>query len=174
MSKALFALALAGVCLTSTPVYADNVDLALKAFHETCLAHGPDFERTVAAAEKLGWAPLSGDHFPSMGSVDAIQGWVAIGNDMPAKTMIAVAKATLNGKAVQTCAIALYDIDRAAFEERFFARTDAEKIGEERNASQVSKLYILIAGNRKQLVNLTWPRSRITSNMIIASSIADD
>ncbi|MER8614503.1 hypothetical protein [Mesorhizobium sp. M1136] len=174
MSKTLFALALAGVCLTSTLVYADNVDLALEAFHGTCLAHGPDFERTVAAAGKLGWAPLSGDDFPSVGSPDAIQGWVATGDDMPAKTMIAVAKATLNGKAVQTCSITLFNIDRAAFEERFFARTDAVKIGEERNVTQVSKLYILIAGNRKQLVHLTWPRSRITSNMIIASSIADD
>ncbi|MER9412237.1 hypothetical protein [Mesorhizobium sp. M0589] len=109
-----------------------------------------------------------------MGIADVIQGWVATSNDIPAQTMIAVAKATLSGKAVQTCSITLYNIDRAAFEERFLARTDAEKIGEERNATRVSKLYTLIAGNRKQLVHLTWPRSRIRSDRIIASSTADD
>ncbi|MER8969447.1 hypothetical protein NKH89_12155 [Mesorhizobium sp. M0923] len=173
MPKTLLALLLTSVHMTS-PVHADNVDLALEAFHGTCLAHGPDFERTVAAAGKLGWTPRPGDDFASVGSVNAIQGWVASGNDMPAKTMIAVAKATLNGKAVQICSITLFDIDSAAFEARFFARTDAVKIGEERNPTQVSKLFILIAGNRKQLVHLTRPRSRITSNMIIASSIADD
>ncbi|MER9953199.1 hypothetical protein [Mesorhizobium sp. M0047] len=175
MSKTL--IAVATVCLTSTPVYADKVDLAVEAFHRTCLAHGPDFERTVATAVRLGWSPLSGKPsapvLPADG-VDAFQRWLTNGNDMPVKTMIAVAKATLKGKAVQTCSIMLFDIDRAAFEERFFARTDAVKIGEDRIGAQVSKLYILIADNRKQLVHLTFPRSRITSNTIIASSIAED
>ncbi|MER9121465.1 hypothetical protein NKH93_33950 [Mesorhizobium sp. M0954] len=74
--------------------------------------------------------------------VDALQGWEATGDDLSGQTMIAVTKATLNGKSVQTCSIKLFDVDRAAFEERFFARTDAETIGEDRNGMQVSKLYI--------------------------------
>ncbi|MER8972688.1 hypothetical protein [Mesorhizobium sp. M0800] len=173
MSKAPFAFALAGVCLT--PVYADNVDLGLEAFHETCLAHGPDFERTAAVAKARGWTPLSGDAaLAPVDDVDAFQGWAVTGNDLPAGTMIAVTKATLNGKAVQTCSIRLFDVDRATFEQRFFARTDAEKISEDRNGDQVSKLYILIAGNRKQLVHLTSPVDTGRSNTIIASSIADD
>ncbi|MER8505330.1 hypothetical protein NKH91_04240 [Mesorhizobium sp. M0894] len=175
MSKACFVLAFAAMWLTSPLAHADKVDLALEAFHGICLAHGPDFERTAAVAKKRGWTPLSGDAaLAPVDDVKAFQGWVAAGDDLPAKTMIAVTKATLNGRAVQTCSIRLFDVDRAAFEERFFARTDAEKIGEDRNGAHVSKLYILIAGNRKQLVHLTSPRSRIKSSMIIASSIADD
>ncbi|MER9768601.1 hypothetical protein NKJ09_21305 [Mesorhizobium sp. M0189] len=174
MSKALFAFAFAGVCLISTPVYADNVDLGLEAFHQTCLVHGPDFERTAAVAKTRGWTPLSGDAaLAPIDDVEAFQGWAVTGNDLPAGTIIAVTKATLEGKAVQTCSVRLFDIDRATFEQRFFARTDAEKISEDRNGDQVSKLYILIAGNRKQLVHLTSPVDMGRSE-IIASSIADD
>ncbi|TIS53314.1 hypothetical protein [Mesorhizobium sp.] len=68
----------------------------------------------------------------------------------------------------------LSDIDRPAFEKRFFERTDAEKIGEERNGAQVSSVYILIAGNRKQLVHLMSASSTDTQSMFIASSIAAD
>ncbi|MER8957060.1 hypothetical protein NKH98_31225 [Mesorhizobium sp. M0833] len=175
MSKAIFVLALATMCLSSAPVYADNVDLGLEAFHETCLAHGPDFERTAAVAKTRGWTPLSGDAaLAPVDDVDAFQGWAVTGHDLPAGTMIAVTKATLNGKAVQTCSIRLFDVDRATFEQRFFAWTDAEKISEDRNGDQVSKLYILIAGNRRQLVHLTSPVDTGRSNTIIASSIADD
>ncbi|MER9304685.1 hypothetical protein NKJ06_05675 [Mesorhizobium sp. M0293] len=175
MSRVLVAFALAGVCLTSTPVYADNVDLGLETFHQTCLAHGPDFERTVAVAKTRGWTPLSGDAaLAPVDDVEAFQGWAVTGNDLPAGTIIAVTKATLNGKAMQTCSIRLFDVDRATFEQRFFARTDAEKISEDRNGDQVSKLYILIAGNRKQLVHLTSPVDTERANSIIASSIADD
>ncbi|ESX78363.1 hypothetical protein X757_06595 [Mesorhizobium sp. LSHC414A00] len=48
MLKAHFFLMLASGCLASPLLYADNVDLALEPFHETCLAHGADFERTAA------------------------------------------------------------------------------------------------------------------------------
>ncbi|MER9353287.1 hypothetical protein NKI61_08290 [Mesorhizobium sp. M0514] len=175
MLKAYFFLMLASGCLASSLLYADNVDLALEAFHETCLAHGADFERTAATARKRGWTPLSGEAgLAPVDDVDAFQGWAVTGGDLPAGTMIAVTKATLEGKAVQTCSIRLFGVDRTAFEERFFARTDAEKIGEDRNGDQVSKLYILIAGNRKQLVHLTSPVDMGRPDSIIASSIADD
>ncbi len=99
MSKAFFVPALAAMWLTSPMAHADNVDLALEAFHETCLAHGPDFERTAAVAKTRGWTPLSGDAaLAPVDDVDAFQGWKVTGNDLPAGTMIAVTKATLNGK----------------------------------------------------------------------------
>ncbi|MER8772307.1 hypothetical protein NKH63_26880 [Mesorhizobium sp. M0960] len=95
MSKPVFIPALASICLRSPLVRADNVDLALEAFHGICLAHGPDFERTVAAARRRGWAPLCDDAaLDPVDDVDAFQGWEATGDDLPAKTMIAVTKAT--------------------------------------------------------------------------------
>ncbi|MER9953070.1 hypothetical protein [Mesorhizobium sp. M0047] len=125
MSKALFISALAATCLRSPLVL-----LALEAFHGICLA--PDFERIAAVARTRGWTPLSGDAtLAPVDDVDAFEGWAVTGDDLPAGTMIVVTKATLNGKAVQTCSIRLFDVDRAAFQERFFARTDAEKIGED-------------------------------------------
>ncbi|TGS71533.1 hypothetical protein EN817_28040 [Mesorhizobium sp. M3A.F.Ca.ET.174.01.1.1] len=80
----------------------------------------------------------------------------------------------MDGRAVQTCTVKLPNVDRAQFEERFFERTDAEKIGEQSKGSQLSRLYILIAGNRKQLVHLTSETVSSSSNVIIVSSIVDE
>jgi hypothetical protein len=133
MSRAPFVITLASIGLTSPLMCADNVDLAWESLHSICVADGPDFERIVASAKELGWTPLSGDAFADLapvGPVNAFQAWKATGAAMPAKTMVGVTKATLNGKAVQTCSVTLFDVDRAAFEKRFFDKTDAEKIEE--------------------------------------------
>ncbi|TIN17267.1 MAG: hypothetical protein E5Y31_29465, partial [Mesorhizobium sp.] len=59
MSKDFFSLTLAAACLASPLALADGVDRALEAFHWTCLAQGPDLERTIALAKTRGWTPLS-------------------------------------------------------------------------------------------------------------------
>jgi len=74
----------------------------------------------------------------------------------------------MNRRSVQVCSVKPANVDRAEFEKRFFARTDAEKIGE------LSRLYILIAGNRKQIVHLTSAAIPGTCDAITASSIVDD
>lgn len=174
MSKCIFFLTLAAVSLVPLPSLADGVDQAVDAFHRTCLAHGPDFERTVALAMTRRWTPLSGDAaLAPVQGVKAFRGWQA-GEDLPNGTTVAVTKGSMEGRAVQTCSVKLPNVDRTEFEKRFFARTDAEKIGETRKGGQLSRLYILIAGNRKQLVHLTSADISGTSNVIIASSIVDD
>lgn len=175
MPKPVFSMTLAAVWLASPLAHADTVDRALNAFHETCLAHGPDFERTETLAKTRGWKPLSdGEALAPVDAMKAFRGWQVAGKDLPAGTMVAVTRATMDGRSVQTCSVKLFDVDRAEFEKRFFDRTDAEKIGEERKGRQVSRLFILIAGNRKQLVHLTSPAARGEPDAIIASSIVDD
>lgn len=168
-------LAITAACLTPSAACANDIDLVLDAFHRTCLAHGPNFEVSVAAAERRGWKPLSEAGIALLApvaSVDAVNAWSVTERGMPENMMVAVTKATFNGRPVQTCSVALFDLDRAAFDNGFFARTDAEKIGEERRGGRVSRAYFLIAGGRKQLVNLSFPDSAATSDMIVASSIA--
>lgn len=176
MSKGIFFLTLAAAaCLISPLALADAVDRAMDAFHKTCLAHGPDFERTALLAKTRGWTPLSGDAaLAPVNDVKAFQGWQASGEDMPTGTMVAVTRGTMGGRSVQICSVKLPNVDRAEFEKRFFARTDAEKVGETRKGGQLSRLYILIAGNRKQIVHLTSAAIAGTSNTITASSIVDD
>ncbi|MFD2054318.1 hypothetical protein ACFSQT_14835 [Mesorhizobium calcicola] len=174
MSRSFFLLMLAATCLSSQPVHAGGTDRALDAFHRTCVAQGPDFERTMTLAKTRGWAPLSGD--AALAPVDemtAFQAWQTVGEDLPAGAMVAVAKGTMDGRAVQICSVKLLDVDRAEFEKRFFERTDAEKIGEARKGKQLSRLYLLIASNRRQMVHLTSSAVEGIPNILIASSIVD-
>jgi hypothetical protein len=154
-----------------------DVEQALEAFHSTCLAHGPDFDRTAAAAGGLGWTPIAEDTFATLAPVEDAQemkGWRVTGKTMPEGTVVGVTKARLDGKAVQTCTVAIADVHVESFLKSFFTRTDAEKISEERDATQVSRLYILIAGNREQFVDLKFPASTHGEGMIVASSIAEE
>lgn len=83
-------------------------------------------------------------------------------------------KSKLDGKAVQTCTVAMTDVDHETFLKSYFSRTDAEKIDEKRDGLQISRLYILIAGGREQFVNLKFPASPSADGLMVASSIADD
>ncbi|RWM22932.1 hypothetical protein [Mesorhizobium sp.] len=178
MSHGIKILGATALCLISLPVHGSvDVERAVESFHSTCLAQGPDFDRTTAAASRLGWAPMAEDAFAKLAPLDnpqAMRGWRAKGDAMPAGTLVGVTKATLNGKAVQTCTVVIGDIHVESFLKSFFTRTDAEKISEERSAMQVSRLYILIAGDRKQFVNLKFPAATEEEGVIVASSIAEE
>jgi hypothetical protein len=154
-----------------------DVERALETFHGTCLAQGPDFERTAAAAGRLGRTPMAEDTFATLAPIEdaqAMKGWRTTGKTMPEGTVVGVTKARLDGKMVQTCTVAIADVHVESFLKGFFTRTDAEKISEERDATQVSRLYILIAGNREQFVDLKFPASTHGEGMIVASSIAEE
>jgi hypothetical protein len=155
-----------------------DVDFALEAFHTTCLAYGPDFDRTAAAAGRLGWTPVAYGAFSDLSyvaNVSDAKSWTTAADDtMPKGAVVEVTKARLDGKAVQTCTVAMTDVDHELFLKSFFTRTDAEKIDEKRDAVQISRVYILIAGGREQFVNLKFPTSPTAEGLMVASSIADD
>ena len=86
-----------------------------------------------------------------------------------------VTKAVMNGKPVQTCTLALPDVDHESLTKSFFARTDAEKIAEERDATRVWRLYILIAGGRERMRPADSSGvSVVKEPVIVASSIVAD
>jgi hypothetical protein len=130
MSRGIQILGLLAFCLMASHLHAGEVEDALEAFHNTCLAQGPDFDRTAAAAKRLGWTPLSNDAAATLApieDVDHFQGGLASGNGLPVGATVGVARGKVNGKAVQTCTFALPGLDYVAFEKSFFTRTDAEK-----------------------------------------------
>lgn len=130
MGKPYFSLTLAAAWLVSPLAHADGIDRALDAFHDTCLAYGPDFERTATLAKTRGWTPLvDGAALAPVDAMKAFRGWWVTGDDLPAGTMVAVTRATMDGRSVQTCSLKLFDVDRAEFEKRFFDRTGHEMPG---------------------------------------------
>jgi hypothetical protein len=155
-----------------------DVERALEAFHSTCLAHGPDFDRTVAAAGRLGWTSVAFGAFSDLSpvaNVNDAKTWTTAADDtMPKGAIVEVTKAKLDRKAVQTCTVAMAGIDHELFLNSFLTRTDAEKIEEKRDGTQISGLYKLIAGGREQFVNLKYPASAAAEGLMVASSIADD
>ena len=178
MSSRLLLTLLATLCPASSLHAGVDVERALEAFHTTCLAHGPDFDRTAAAAERLGWTPVAYGAYSDLsplGNVHDAKSWVTAADDnMPKGAIIEVTKASLDGKAVQTCTVAVTGVDCQAFLKAFFTQTDAEKIEEKRDGLQTSRLYILFVGGREQLVNLKYPTSPAAEGLMVASSIRDD
>ncbi|TIM15520.1 MAG: hypothetical protein E5Y67_07205 [Mesorhizobium sp.] len=167
--------------LMPSPVRSDtSVDQAVEQFYRTCLVNGPDFERMIEIAHERRWTLIAEGGFAELAPVadpTSVEAWLAAEAEegLPAGTIIGTTRATLNGKPVQTCTLAFPDVDQEAFRESFFARTDAEKIAEDRDTEQLSRLYILIAGGRKQFVRLVVLSSAPPGTpRIVASSITAD
>jgi hypothetical protein len=147
------ALAVTAVfALMPSPARSDtNVDQAVEQFHRTCLAERPNFERMIVTAHEHKWTLIAEVGFADLAPVadpTSVEAWLAAEAEegLPAGTIIGTTKATINGKPVQTCTLAFPDVDPETFRESFFTRTDAEKIAEDRDTEEFSRLYILIAG----------------------------
>ncbi|RWO89054.1 hypothetical protein [Mesorhizobium sp.] len=136
MSPRFFLTLFVTLCPASLVHAGADDERALEAFHSTCLPHGPDFDRTAVAAGGRGWTPVSGDPVASLApvkNVEAAKAWTTAADDtMPRGSVVGVTKATLDGKGVQTCSIAMTNVDHELFLKSFFTRTDAEKIDEKR------------------------------------------
>jgi hypothetical protein len=177
MSKVWLSFEVVATLLAPATIRAGDVEVALNTFYENCLARGSEFDEVTAAASENRWAALPEDALAMAapaGRVYAYSAWAVTGDDIPAGTTIVVSRATLNGRSVQTCTVKMAEVERPAFERHFFARTDAEIISQQSNANQLTKSYVLIAGGREQLVNLTWRPSPGRRFTLIASSIAED
>ena len=120
--------------MTSSAHAGVDVERALEAFHSTCLAHGPDFDRTAEAAGRLGWTPVAYGAFSDLSPIanvnDAKTWTTAADGTMAMGAVVGVTKARLDGKPVETCTVVMLDVDHEAFLKSFFTRTDAEKIDE--------------------------------------------
>ncbi|MER9234122.1 hypothetical protein NKI56_18810 [Mesorhizobium sp. M0622] len=176
-------LALAGTILglTMSPAQAaSDADQAVEQFHRTCLAEGPNFERMIETAHERRWTLIAEAGFAELAPIanpTSVEAWLVAEAEegLPAGTIIGTTKATMSGKPVQTCTLAFPDIDQEAFRKSFFTRTDAEKIAEDRDTEEFSRLYIFVAGGRKQFVRLVVVPSTPPGNpRVVASSIMAD
>lgn len=156
---------------------ADFSGPAFDEFFTICLKDGPDFLKMSENAYQRSWEQLAEVGFEELAPIPdpgIVRVWVATltGQDLPSGTIIGFTTAKMGGKSVQTCTLALPDVNPPAFEQRFFERMDAEKIAEERNSVQLSRFYIVFVAGRKQLVKLTIPAPTAAATpLFVASSI---
>ncbi len=156
---------------------ASDTARAVEEFHHICLAEGPSFMRMSEDAYGRDWellAEVAFDELAPITNPEAVRVWLTTEADggLPAGTIIGYTTAKLSGKPVQTCTLALPEVDPDEFQKAFFTRTDAEKIAEERTSAQINRLYILFVYGRQQFVRLVLPASKATEKpLIVASSI---
>lgn len=150
---------------------------AVEEFHHICLAEGASFMRLSQDAYARAWellAEVAFDELAPIANPDRVRVWLTTEADggLPAGTIIGYTTAKLSGKPVQTCTLALPEVDPDEFQKAFFTRTDAEKISEERNPAEINRLYILFVSGRQQFVRLVLPTAKASvETVVIASSI---
>lgn len=171
--------ALAGAILLSlAPLAArsgSDTKQAVEEFHHICLAEGPSFPRMSQDAIGRDWELLAEVAFEELAPIadpESVRVWLTTKADggLPAGTIIGFTTASVGGKPVLTCTLALPDIDPDEFQKAFFTRTDAEKISEERSPAQVNRLYILFVSGRQQFVRLVLPTSTSSGKLLVVAS----
>lgn len=149
---------------------------AVEVFRRTCLAQGSSFDAIASAAAAKGWKPLPGGDFERLApleDVDFSSGWMATDRALPEPVVIGVTKARRDGRPVETCTVAFTKVPIEPFLKAFSDSTDAEKLSEESEGTWTSRLYMLVAGDRKQFVKLKYARSPDGNGPMAASSIAE-
>jgi hypothetical protein len=160
----------------STALAAGDVAKAVDVFHRTCLAQGSSFDAIASIAAAEGWEPLPKGNFERLAPLehlDSSSGWLATDPTLPEPVVIGVTKARRDGRPVETCTVAFTSVPIEPFLKAFSDRTNAEKLSEEPEGTWTSRLYILIAGDRKQFVKLEYARSPDGNGPMAASSIAE-
>ncbi|TWA35024.1 hypothetical protein [Sinorhizobium medicae] len=175
--------ALAGAILLSlAPLAArsaSDTTQTVEEFHHICLAEGPSFLRMSQNASGRDWELLAEVAFEELAPIadpKSVRVWLTtkVDGGLPAGTIIGFTTASVGGKPVLTCTLALPGIDPEQFQKDFFTRTDAEKISEERSPVQTNRLYILFVSGRQQFVRLVLPASKSPGKpLVVASSIME-
>jgi hypothetical protein len=167
---------LAALSPSSTAPAAGQVSEAIEVFHRNCLAQGSSFDAIASVAAAEGWDPMPERDFERLAPlehVDSSSGWLATDRALPEPVVIGVTKARRDGRPVETCTVAFTKVPIEAFLKAFSDRTRAEKLSEESKGTWTSRLYMLIAGDRKQFVKLKYARSPDGNGPMAASSIAE-
>ncbi|PDT49064.1 hypothetical protein ATY30_03355 [Sinorhizobium americanum] len=167
---------LAAVSPSSIALPAGDVSEAVEVFQRTCLAQSSSFDAIASAAAAEGWKPLPEGDFERLAPLehlDSSSGWIATDRALPEPVVIGVTKARRDGRPVETCTVAFMKVPIEPFLNEFSDSTNAEKLSEEPEGTWTSRLYMLIAGDRKQFVKLKYARSPDGSGPMAASSIAE-
>lgn len=165
----------------TTSAIADDAEVAktLEAFYGTCLANGPSFERTKAAATLFKWKPLPTEALTMLApqqAPDQFEGWLVTGEGYPNKTMVGVTKGRLDGRPVLTCTMAVAGINGRDVERLFLKRLAARKVGELNDGMQEFRVYKLTTGtlDAEQTVSVTIAAPSNAEPIVILGSVIDD
>ena len=164
-----------------TPAIADDADAprTLEAFYGTCLANGPSFERTKAAATLFKWKPLPPEALTMLApqqTPDQFEGWIVTGEGYPRKTMVGVTKGRLDGRPVLTCTMAVAGVNGRDVEKLFLERLAPRKVGELKDGMQEFRVYKLTTGTQdaEQTVSVTLATPSNAEPVVILGSVMDD
>jgi hypothetical protein len=144
----------------ASSTHADEVQQSLNAFYSICLVDGPSFERTEAAAAVMGWKQLSADMLTMLAprdKADAYKGWLITSSGYPTKTVVGVTKSLFKGKPVQTCTLAIGDVDGHAFQQALTTRLKVTKIDSSNDGMQEFHIYRVQASGKELIVTITLP-----------------
>jgi hypothetical protein len=142
---------------------ANQTKLAVEAFYGTCLGDGPDFDRTVAAANIMKWYPLPEDMLTVLGpkqKADALKGWLVKQKEYPAKTMVVVSKREINKTTINTCSLAIVDEDGYEFQKVLSSTLNLTQVAKDNDGMQTLYMYTVKANGEDYILALILPTNR--------------
>jgi len=173
------ALMMAGLLAATVPATANDALRTLEAFYDTCLAQGPSFDRTKAAATLFKWKPLPPEALTMLAPAqtpDRFEGWLVNSEGYPKNTMVAVTNGPPDGRPVLTCTMAVVGVNSKDVERLFLERLTPRKTGEQSNGMQEIRFYRLTTGvqEAEQLVILSGVTPVNAEPFVILSSMMED
>ncbi len=169
LSTVLLLASIAGVAVADQPDPFDR-------FNERCLARGPDFQRTVAAAKEQDWPALAADMATSLVPLEnpvALEGWnLSAGDNVPFQALV-VARASVGENIVESCTLAFAEIDAAAFEQRLVDATRAKAAGVGNGQGRVRKFFEASSAERREAITLDLPLYPNGSDEVVVSVVSD-
>lgn len=174
-----YAFTLAVLLAVTVPATANDALKTLEAFYDTCLAQGPSFDRTKAAANLFKWKPLPLEALTMLAppqTPDRFEGWLVNSEGYPKNTLVAVTKGRLDGRPVLTCTMAVVGVNSNNVETLFLERLAPRKTGEQSSGMQEIRTYRLTTGvqEAEQLVVMTGVTPVNAEPVAIFSSMIDD
>jgi len=153
--------------------------MTLEAFYGTCLANGPSFERTKAAATLFKWKPLSPEALTMLApqqTPDRFEGWLVTSDGYPEKTIVGVTQGRLDGKPVLTCTMAVVGVNGKDVEAIFLKRLTPRKVGELNDGMQENRMYKLTTGlqDAEQTVSVLLASPANAEPIVVLSSMIAD
>lgn len=176
--RSSFLVALLLVASCSHPAAAQGEpDEVVAGFYSTCMSYGPDFSRMQATAAALEWKPLELNVLKMLAPVQkprAYAGWVThVG--FPKKAIVAVTRGTLDGAPVQTCTVAIDEVDAEAIENTFVKLLKPRRTSERDDGLQVFHTYRITAGASDQEQLISIGRAKLSGiGLIVMSSLVPD
>ncbi len=175
MTSMMLRLAVA-TSLLAPSAMADETSSRFDLFAKRCLDQGPRYDRTVAFAKEREWTALAEDitlGIVPLNQPTAFDGWIVqTGGDKPFEALV-VAKASVGGKAVESCSMAFAGIGAEQFERFLTTSRHAIPSGQQSGAVRSRKFFTIDREGSKEAVTLDLPLYPNGADEVVASVVAE-